>query len=49
MPRVGLRVGMMDGLESRQLYSWTRICRKLLRGDVLPFWFEVMQSARDRK
>lgn len=38
---------LMDALESRELDSLTRICRKLRRGDVLPFWFEVMRQNRE--
>ncbi|MGA9884483.1 MAG: MarR family transcriptional regulator [Candidatus Acidiferrales bacterium] len=38
---------LMDALESRELDSLTRICRKLHQGDVLPFWFEVMRQNRE--
>ncbi|MGH9740211.1 MAG: MarR family winged helix-turn-helix transcriptional regulator [Candidatus Acidiferrales bacterium] len=38
---------LMDALESRELDSLARICRKLRRGDVLPFWFEVMRQNRE--
>lgn len=38
---------LMDELESRELDSLTRICRKLRRGDALPYWFEVMRQDRE--
>ncbi|MGH9716452.1 MAG: MarR family winged helix-turn-helix transcriptional regulator [Candidatus Acidiferrales bacterium] len=38
---------LMDVLESRELDSLTRICRKVRRGDALPFWFEVMRQNRE--
>ncbi|MGA9884332.1 MAG: hypothetical protein WBQ34_11500 [Candidatus Acidiferrales bacterium] len=38
---------LMCPLDSRELDSLTRICLKLRRGDVLPFWFEVMRQNRE--
>jgi hypothetical protein len=29
------------------LDSLTRLCRKLRRGDVLPYWFEVVRQGRE--
>ncbi|MGH9688057.1 MAG: MarR family winged helix-turn-helix transcriptional regulator [Candidatus Acidiferrales bacterium] len=38
---------LMNELDSRELESLSRICRKVRRGDVLPFWFEVMRQNRE--
>lgn len=38
---------LMEELDSRELESLTRICRKVRGGDVLPFWFEVMRQNRE--
>jgi MarR family 2-MHQ and catechol resistance regulon transcriptional repressor len=38
---------VMEALEARELDTLTRICRKLRRDDVLPYWFEVMRQDRE--
>ncbi|MGH9638888.1 MAG: MarR family winged helix-turn-helix transcriptional regulator [Bryobacteraceae bacterium] len=38
---------LMGALDGRELESLTRICRKLRRDDMLPFWFEVMRQGRE--
>ena len=38
---------LMNALESRELDTLARICRKLRRDDVLPYWFEVMRQGRE--
>jgi DNA-binding MarR family transcriptional regulator len=35
---------LMDALESRELDSLARLCRKLRKDNVLPYWFEVMRQ-----
>jgi hypothetical protein len=38
---------LLGALEIRVLDSLTRLCRKLRRGDVLPYWFEVVRQGRE--
>lgn len=37
---------LMDALESREMDSFARICRRLRRDNVLPYLFEVMRQDR---
>lgn len=40
---------LMEALEAREIDTLAKICRKLRRDDVLPYWFEVMRQSREHE